>query len=87
MIAGAQEASLAVVHARVWTGNAAHPWAEALATNGDTILAVASDFLLAQSKAGKADYLVTSEKSGLLALARHQATRIISARDFMACFR
>src|ERR1035441_913353 len=39
-IAGAQEASLAVVHARVWTGNAAHPWAEALAASGDTILAV-----------------------------------------------
>src|ERR1035441_8245689 len=39
-IAGAQEASLAVVHARVWTGNAAHPWAEALAAHGDTILAV-----------------------------------------------
>ena len=40
MIAGAQEASLALVHSRVWTGNAAHPWAEALAANGDTILAV-----------------------------------------------
>src|ERR1035437_5866747 len=40
MIAWAQEASLAVVHARVWTGNAEHPWAEALAANGDTILAV-----------------------------------------------
>jgi predicted amidohydrolase YtcJ len=40
VIAGAQEASLAVVHARVWTGNAAQPWAEALAANGDTILAV-----------------------------------------------
>jgi predicted amidohydrolase YtcJ len=40
MIAGAQEASLAVVHARVWTGNPAHPWAEALASNGNTILAV-----------------------------------------------
>jgi hypothetical protein len=40
VIAGAQQASLAVVHARVWTGNAAHPWAEALAASGDTILAV-----------------------------------------------
>src|SRR5271169_1083822 len=40
MIAGAQQASLAVVHARVWTGNQAHPWAEALAAQGDTILAV-----------------------------------------------
>jgi predicted amidohydrolase YtcJ len=39
-IAGAQQASLAVIHARVWTGNAAHPWAEALAASGDTILAV-----------------------------------------------
>jgi putative PIN family toxin of toxin-antitoxin system len=44
------------------------------------------DFLLALSEAGKADYLVTGDKSGLLALARHQATRIISARDFMALF-
>jgi predicted amidohydrolase YtcJ len=39
-IAGAQEASLAVIHARMWTGNAAHPWAEALAANGNTIVAV-----------------------------------------------
>jgi predicted amidohydrolase YtcJ len=39
-IAGAQQASLAVIHARVWTGNAAHPWADALAVNGNTILAV-----------------------------------------------
>jgi hypothetical protein len=27
MIAGAQQANLAVVHTLVWTGNAAHPWA------------------------------------------------------------
>src|ERR1035438_6761245 len=39
-IAVAQQASLAVVHARVWTGNPAQPWAEALAVNGDAILAV-----------------------------------------------
>ena len=39
-IAGARPASLAVIHARVWTGNAAHPWAEALAANGNTIVAV-----------------------------------------------
>ena len=44
------------------------------------------DFLLALSEAGKADYLVTGDKSGLLALARHQATRIVSARDFIALF-
>jgi len=42
------------------------------------------DFLLALSEAGKADYLVTGDKSGLLALARHHSTRIVSAREFAA---
>ena len=40
------------------------------------------DFLLALSETGKADYLVTGDKSGLLALERHKSTRIVSARDF-----
>ena len=44
------------------------------------------DFLLALSEAGRADYLVTGDKSGLLALTRHQATRIVSAWDFAASF-
>ena len=44
----------------------------------------ADDFLLAMSEAGKADYLVTGDKSGLLALGRHKARRIISARSFAA---
>ena len=44
------------------------------------------DFLLAVSEAGKADYLVTGDKSGLLALTRHRGTRIVSAREFAALF-
>ena len=44
------------------------------------------DFLLALCEGGKADYLVTGDKSGLLTLARHGATRIVSARDFAALF-
>ena len=44
------------------------------------------DFLLALSEAGKADYLVTGDKSGLLALDRHKGTRIVSAREFAALF-
>ena len=44
----------------------------------------ADDFLLALSEAGLADYLVTGDKSGLLALDRHKATRIIRASDFAA---
>lgn len=44
------------------------------------------DFLLALSEAGQADYLVTGDQGGLLALDRHKTTRIISARDFAALF-
>ena len=44
------------------------------------------DFLFALSEAGNADYLVTGDKSGLLALGRHKATRIVSASDFAALF-
>jgi len=41
------------------------------------------DFLLALSEAGKADYLVTGDQSGLLSLTRHEGTRIISASEFV----
>jgi uncharacterized protein len=44
------------------------------------------DYLLALSEAGKADYLVTGDKGGLLALARHKTTRIVSASEFVASF-
>ena len=40
------------------------------------------DFLLSMSEGGKADYLVTGDKSGLLALGRHKATRVVSAKEF-----
>jgi uncharacterized protein len=44
------------------------------------------DFLLALSEAGQADYLVTGDKSGLLALDRHKGTRIVSAKELAALF-
>jgi putative PIN family toxin of toxin-antitoxin system len=44
------------------------------------------DYLLALSEAGKADYLVTGDKNGLLDLYTHKGTRIISAREFAALF-
>ncbi|MDQ2767421.1 MAG: amidohydrolase [Gemmatimonadota bacterium] len=34
--------TLAVVNARIWTGNAKRPWADAIAVHGDTIAAVGS---------------------------------------------
>jgi putative PIN family toxin of toxin-antitoxin system len=42
------------------------------------------DFLLALSEAGRADYLVTGDKRGLLTLEHHKGTRIVSARAFAA---
>ncbi|MBM3263628.1 MAG: amidohydrolase [candidate division Zixibacteria bacterium] len=36
-------ATLAVTHARIWTGDPARPWAEALAVKGDSILSVGSN--------------------------------------------
>lgn len=44
------------------------------------------DFLLAMCEAGKADYLVTGDKSGLLSLHRHKAARIVTVGDFAALF-
>ena len=44
------------------------------------------DFLLALSEKGKADYLVTGDKSGLLILAEHKSTRIVSTRYFADLF-
>ena len=44
------------------------------------------DFLLALCEAGRADYLVTGDKSGLLVLEHHKGTRIVSARTFAAFF-
>ena len=44
------------------------------------------NFLLALAEAGNADYLVTGDKGGLLVLARHKSTRIITARDFAVLF-
>jgi len=44
------------------------------------------DFLLAMCEAGQADYLVTGDQSGLLALENHAPAKIVSARDFAALF-
>ena len=41
------------------------------------------DFLLAMCEAGHADYLVTGNKSDLLALRRHDRTAIVTARAFL----
>jgi predicted amidohydrolase YtcJ len=42
MSASTPAATFAIVNARVWTGDSARPWAEGIAINGDTIVAVGS---------------------------------------------
>ena len=56
---------------------------------GSAALRLCGEFFLgcgsaALCEAGNADYLVTGDECGLLALDRHKATRIVSARDFAA---
>ena len=48
--AGAQDADLLLVNARVWTGDAARPWAEAVAVRGDRVLAVGAGGELARHR-------------------------------------
>lgn len=47
----------------------------------------ADDFLLALSEVGRADYLVTGDKSGLVVLGSHKSTKIVVAREFVAMFK
>lgn len=41
------------------------------------------NFLLAMAEAGAAEYLVTGDKRGVLALQRHGTTRILTASDML----
>jgi hypothetical protein len=42
------------------------------------------NYLLAMAAAGEADYLVTGDKSGLLALGRHGRTRLVTVKDMVS---
>jgi hypothetical protein len=50
----ARAVQLAVVNARVWTGDSARPWADAIAVSGDTIAAVGSSAEIRKLAAGDA---------------------------------
>ena len=41
------------------------------------------DYLFAMAKAGEADYLVTGDKAGVLAVRRHGKTKIVTARKMV----
>lgn len=42
------------------------------------------NYLLAMATAGAADFLVTGDKRDLLGLERHEGTRIVTVREFLA---
>ena len=44
--------SLAIVNARIWTGDARRPWADAVAVRGDRIVAVGSSAEIQKMSAG-----------------------------------
>ena len=58
----ASNASLAIVNAKVWTGDSARPWAEAIAVNGDTIVAVGSSAEVRKMNAAR----VVDAKGGMV---------------------
>ena len=45
------------------------------------------DYLFAMAQAGEADYLVTGDKAGVLALGRHGKTEIVTARKMVTILR
>src|ERR1044071_4714501 len=53
-----------VIYGRVWTGDSARPWAAAVATRGDTILAVGDSVAVARLAGSKT--LVIAAQSGLV---------------------
>jgi hypothetical protein len=53
----------------------------------DTAEDPADNYLLAMAVAGEADYLVTGDRSDLLALGRHGATRIVSVQHLITALR
>ncbi|HEV8260028.1 MAG TPA: amidohydrolase family protein, partial [Burkholderiales bacterium] len=59
--------TLAVVNARVWTGNPAQPWATALAVSGDRIAAVGSSAEISKLTRGAPNSRVIDARAGMVA--------------------
>lgn len=70
--------TLAVVNARIWTGNAKRPWAEAIAVRGDTIAAVGSSAEI-RKMAGAATNVIDAHGQMVVPGFNDAHTHIISA--------
>ncbi|HVZ49493.1 MAG TPA: amidohydrolase [Gemmatimonadaceae bacterium] len=58
--------TLAIVNARIWTGDTAAPWAEAIATSGERILAVGRTAEVVALAAGSPDARVIDAQGGMV---------------------
>lgn len=58
--------TLAVLNARVWTGNPAQPWATALAVSGDKLVAIGSSAEIAKLARGVPSARVIDAKGGMV---------------------
>jgi predicted amidohydrolase YtcJ len=58
--------TLAVVNARVWTGNASHPWATGVAVAGDRLVAVGSSAEIAKFARGSPNARIIDAKGGMV---------------------
>ncbi len=65
-VTSAPDFSLAIVNARVWTGNASQPWASAVAVSGDRIASVGSSAEISKLVSGSAGVRVVDAKGGLV---------------------
>jgi predicted amidohydrolase YtcJ len=61
-VANESTASLAIVNAKVWTGDTARPWADAIAVSGDSIVAVGSSAEIRKLNAAR----VVDAKGGMV---------------------
>jgi predicted amidohydrolase YtcJ len=50
-----QTSDMIITNARIWTGNAVQPYAEAMAVSGDTIIAIGSNREVMKYKSGSGD--------------------------------
>ena len=60
------DVTLAIVNARVWTGNPAQPWATGLAVSGDRILSVGSSAEIAKLARASSSARVIDAEGGMV---------------------
>ncbi len=80
----ASDVTLAIINARVWTGNPAQPWASAVAISGEKISAVGSSAEIAKLLQGAPHARVIDAKGGMYRLSSVQLRDARTPEEFIA---